>query len=356
MQVKIPYKNLTYTLQCLKLQAIDSLPYISKFIPSDIATPEDLFYFLKSVTKYKKDPSGVELIRTIQTLMKEGGRGDCDCFTVAVLASCYYLGFEPQQVVIAGDSKFSPSHIYSLVYDPERKKMCSMDLTNPDYDTQRSYRYKQILDFSMMLELRDDGLANRSTRHAKKTIRQSGKIARTTSVTGRRTTRTTNKGVRKGTKQTTKINRQRGGLLKVTGKQDILNQRQQQAASSSVFSPDADMVPDNSQTPGGNYQASTDTDGDYTNQGGSYDPYEMMPDDSQFEDGIISKVITGAGKLLKTASSGATTAVSQYQQMVNENNNLKYQIQQQKQNSVIYAGAGAAGGMAIGFLLSKAFK
>lgn len=157
MEVEIPYKNLKHTLQSLKVQVQDSMPFIGDYIPSDISTPEELFYFLRDITKYKKDPKNVELLQTVQTLMDRGGKGDCDCFTILALAACEYLGFVPQQVALVGKSNKVPSHIYSLVWDEDKNKMCSMDLTNPYYCMERPYPYKQTLNFMMTLRLEDNG-------------------------------------------------------------------------------------------------------------------------------------------------------------------------------------------------------
>lgn len=139
------YRSLSHTLECLKQQAIDSLPYMQDYIPENISSPEQLFYFLKSITKYKKDPNGIELLQTVPTLMDMGGKGDCDCFTILVLAANKFLGFGPQYVKLVGKSKSNPTHIYSTVYDKVRGKVCAMDLTNSFYCMERPYNNQQIL-------------------------------------------------------------------------------------------------------------------------------------------------------------------------------------------------------------------
>jgi len=260
MKLRKNYKNLQDTLKELKKQVIDSLPYVSKYIPSDITTPEELFYFLKDLTKYKKDPKGVELLQSVQTLLSENnyhgtpGKGDCDCFTILVLAACEYLGFAPQQVALVGRTAIKPTHIYSLVYDPNKNKMCAMDLTNPYYCMERKYNYKQTLDF-MILELADE-LSSKATRKAKKAIKKDAKIkkvaarqnkkvrkvvARTDKKANKaeqqtqrksirqdtRTNRVENKGERKGLKQLFKVEKKRKKVLKQQGKQDIIKARTQ---------------------------------------------------------------------------------------------------------------------------------
>jgi len=144
-----PYKSLKHTLQQLKLQVEDSLPYIGDYIPDRITTPKQLFYYLKSITKYKKDPNGIELLQMAHTLLERNGRGDCDCFTILALAACDELGFGPLYVTIVGNSRLSPSHIYPEVYDEEKGRICVFDLTNPKYDMERPYKFKQRLSFNL---------------------------------------------------------------------------------------------------------------------------------------------------------------------------------------------------------------
>lgn len=143
--IDIPYKDLTHTLKCIKIQIQDSIPFAQKFIPTDIHTLEDLFYFLKDHTKYKNDPKGIEYIQQFQTLINNNGQGDCDCFTVAAIAACYVCGFSPLYITIVSNNTFSPTHIYAEVYDKDRCEITPFDLTNPDYGQERSYKFKQRL-------------------------------------------------------------------------------------------------------------------------------------------------------------------------------------------------------------------
>lgn len=123
MQVQVPYQNLTHTLLCLKIQVQDSMPYVKNYIPDYIETPRQLFYYLRSQTQYKKDPKGTELLQMVPTLMDRGGKGDCDCFTILALACQHYLNFLPHYVALVGNNSFTPSHIYTEVYDPQKKRL-----------------------------------------------------------------------------------------------------------------------------------------------------------------------------------------------------------------------------------------
>lgn len=140
-----PYKNLKHTLLALKGQVIDSIPFAEKFIPEYIKSPMELFYFLRHRVTYENDPKGIEYIQTMQTLMNNGGYGDCDCFSVTALASLYICRFQPMYVELASNNKFCPTHIYTSVYDPVKKKICPFDLTNPIYNYERPYKYHQRL-------------------------------------------------------------------------------------------------------------------------------------------------------------------------------------------------------------------
>ena len=156
MKLDIEYVDLEHCLRHLKRQVQDSMPYVHKFVPNTIRDPEELYYYLRSKVFYKKDPVeiidgkkvDVEYIQTVQTLLgKNKGEGDCDCFTVLTLASCAYLDFWPMYVNLVGNGTISPTHIYSSVFDQDQGKVCAMDLTNTEYDFERSYKYRQRLNF-----------------------------------------------------------------------------------------------------------------------------------------------------------------------------------------------------------------
>lgn len=149
MVVDVPYQSLEHTLKALKVQVADSLDFASNFIPSDIQSPGELFDYLKPYLHYRNDPKKVELLQSFQTLMNRGGKGDCDCFTIAGLASCVVCDFKPLYVALAGNSIFLPTHIYLEAYDLEDRKICALDFTNQEYDFERPYKFKQRLLFRL---------------------------------------------------------------------------------------------------------------------------------------------------------------------------------------------------------------
>lgn len=149
MKFSSDYESLEHTLKLLKLQVIDSLPYVFEFIDKTYSA-ENLFRQLKTQLTFKHDPRGVEYIQTMQTLFAvNNGFGDCDCFSVTALASLYRCGFEPLYVCLAGKSKMQPTHIYVEVYDPKRDLICPFDLTNPIYNYERPYNFKQSIPFKI---------------------------------------------------------------------------------------------------------------------------------------------------------------------------------------------------------------
>ena len=316
-----PYTTLKETLQDLRIQVIDSLPYISDYVPKTIKTPSELFYFLKDKVKYKNDPKGVELLQTVQTLMKRGGKGDCDCFTILTLTACHYLGFEPQKIRLVGKTKLAPSHIYSMVWDEDKNKFCAMDLTNPYYCMERYYPFQQTLDFNMRVQLQDNfpllaksakkkarqaaraerkatkraaKTAKKAAKQQRKVVRQQQKTARKVMRQERRSDRVQQKGERKSAKRAVKTARKEKNLIRVQGKQEIIRQRQQnkldrmnaqqEEALNNIqggsFSPDFDGS-QSDVIPQGYYDV---PGGDYT--GMSPDTYNSYPDviDTDYEE------------------------------------------------------------------------
>ena len=386
MVLEKPYKDLADTLNNLKIQVQDSMPYIGKYIPSDISTPEQLFYFLRSKVKYKKDPHNVELLQTVQTLMDRDGKGDCDCFTILTLAACTYLGFyseeHPLQIALVGKSKKVPSHIYTLVWDEDKNKYCVFDLTNPYYCMERSYPYRQLIPFNMTLRLEDNsdmqlsGLfkrdpAKKAAKKARKTAKREGKdavkMARINQKTKKKLqqvqakeNRASAKFIRKDSKSKRIVNRatsrtdraqerQSNRMIRTTGKgkiiaqraenklnkllpENIVDQEQDASLSPEFVDPSMQILPD---VNAGNYQ-----NPDFDEETEEAD-YEVMPDeeeenfdtdyyeeDPQMGAGLIPSLITGAAKLITTVSNTkAGQAVQKGSSIYNEFQSLKSENQ-----------------------------
>jgi hypothetical protein len=151
MKARMPYVDINHTLKSLKGQVVDGLPFALNECPK-FNTPEELFYWLKPKTRYKKDPDGIELLQSLPTLLGEGnyhgekGRGDCDCFTIAALTLLVANGFENLYVILVGRNRFTPVHIYCGLLD-EKGVFRILDLTNRLFDTERPYPFKQHLPF-----------------------------------------------------------------------------------------------------------------------------------------------------------------------------------------------------------------
>jgi transglutaminase-like putative cysteine protease len=143
------YESLEDVLLHIKIQILESLDFAEKFIPT-FNNPRELFYWLHDRVTYLSDPTTIELIMTMQTMMdgtRTGipGAGDCDDFTITAMACLYVAGFTENQIVLAGRKKNLPVHIYCRTYF--NGDWYVFDLTNDQFDYQRSYKYIQHLDF-----------------------------------------------------------------------------------------------------------------------------------------------------------------------------------------------------------------
>jgi len=150
MKLLEPYESLDRTLIMMKRQVIDSLPFAIDFLPEGKMKPSSIFNFLKEETIYFSDPSGIELLQSMPTLFGNNnqhgiyGAGDCDCFTIAALASLIAKGYESGTgIFLVGRSKYCPVHIYASIYG------VPFDLTNNKLGQERNYPYKQYLKFKI---------------------------------------------------------------------------------------------------------------------------------------------------------------------------------------------------------------
>ena len=166
MVEKMPYQDLNHALRLLRKQVMEGVPYAQQDLPK-FDTPEQVFRWLKLRTTYKHDPKGTELFQTLPTLLDDNyhgltGSGDCDCFTIAALTILLANGFDNCGIVLVGRKSWKPVHIYAYVIDDSGEKKY-LDLTNRVYNYERSYPYKQHIQFklnqkeknNMMLQLAD---------------------------------------------------------------------------------------------------------------------------------------------------------------------------------------------------------
>jgi len=148
MVERMPYKSLTVTLKYLKLQVLDSIPFACEVCPEISSDdPEALFNWLKSKCTFKNDPPGVELLQTMQTMFSRGGYGDCDCFTITTVACMVACGFKYIDVILVGRKKRNAVHIYTQCVVNGRRY--TLDLTNRNFNTERSYPFRQTLRFKI---------------------------------------------------------------------------------------------------------------------------------------------------------------------------------------------------------------
>ena len=139
---RVKYVDLDHTVRAMKRQIEDSLDYASGFVMAGM-TPSALFSMLKTLTTYKSDPPGVELLQSMPSLFMKNfwgrsGAGDCDCFSITTVACCKVLGI-PCRLVLVGNSPKAPSHVYVEVKD--KGGWVPFDLVNTFYGETKKYRY-----------------------------------------------------------------------------------------------------------------------------------------------------------------------------------------------------------------------
>lgn len=139
-----PHKGLKDVLRQIKSQALKDVSWIQDQIPYD--TLPEIFLFLKSVTRYKKDPKRIELIHRPKSLFYKNyhgvsGAGDCDCFTALSVCTLLAKGYKPNsiQIVLVGREPDAPRHIYARVNG------ITFDLTNSMLGIERKYPYRQFI-------------------------------------------------------------------------------------------------------------------------------------------------------------------------------------------------------------------
>jgi hypothetical protein len=286
-----------------------------------------------------------------------------------------------------------------------------MDLTNPYYDTERSYKFKQTLPFMMTLRLEDNFFASKASRKAKKETRAVKKVAKQTTkkvkkvakatkkqnkakkkivrsdeslkrVTSRQTGRTQRGDetrLKKLTGKQVKTGRKVKKLIRVKGNQDIIQarkdstleriqNRQHEEANDFEFEPESDQVPE--------------TDWQATDPENEFDEFELLPEEENEEEyyeeeelneglsffpGAVALVNKIGGKIKKVAADvkaskagGAVQkGVSKYDEITSlkrVNVQLKNELNAEKKNKYIYGSGGAALGTLAGILIGRATK
>jgi hypothetical protein len=146
MIIKKKYKDINDTLRHIKIQIVDGTDYALSKCPA-FKDPEELFYWLKNKTRYKSDPKNVELLQTLPTLLNGEfwgyPGGDCDCLTISTITLMIAQNWKNISIVLVGRDKSNPVHIYTIIKWKGQRKV--LDLTNKDYNKERTYPYIQEL-------------------------------------------------------------------------------------------------------------------------------------------------------------------------------------------------------------------
>jgi hypothetical protein len=142
------YKNLNQTLRGIREQVIDSIDFCANELPR-YSDPVEMFQDLKMRVIYKNDPDNIELLQSAQTLLTESnyhgtpGAGDCDCFSILVLACCLVNGWNDNEIILTGHKKNRAAHIYTAT--TVKGKRYILDLTNSFPNYERKYKFCQTL-------------------------------------------------------------------------------------------------------------------------------------------------------------------------------------------------------------------
>lgn len=149
MKKTLPYLGAEQTLKFLKVQVIESIPFVQKNFPS-LRTPKEIWNYCKPKLTFQEDPPGSEFVMTVQSLFNPHinphgfpGAGDCDDFTVLALSVLFANGFRENFACISGRNKRAPVHIYAAT--KFQGKFVALDLTNRTMIERGGYAYRQIL-------------------------------------------------------------------------------------------------------------------------------------------------------------------------------------------------------------------
>ena len=106
---------------------------------------DDVFIHLKSKITFQHDSRDYEQFMRFQTFVNHNQHGspylgDCDDFTIAILACLIAIGYKDLYLTFAGNNKDSPSHVYCGVLN-DKGELIPIDLTENQIGKERNYKY-----------------------------------------------------------------------------------------------------------------------------------------------------------------------------------------------------------------------
>lgn len=146
MKKVLDYKDINQVLTGIKVQIIDSLPFAESVCPK-FETLRELWDWLAPQLHFKSDPKGREYLQTMQTLFKNDGQGDCDCFVITTIACLIVNGFPDVYICLTGRQKSHPVHIYVVVYENGDRTV--LDFTNRGHFNYERDNYKYIQEIAV---------------------------------------------------------------------------------------------------------------------------------------------------------------------------------------------------------------
>jgi len=152
--IRIENHTLQDTLDGIYYQVQKSVPFAQAH--NFGSNPIDIFYNLKDCTKFANDLNGIEQVQSMETMFGPNnihgtpGAGDCDCFTVCMLACLKAANYTKAYIYLVGAEPEGPSHVYPGVDFLGGK--FALDLTTNEPGKHRKtnskgqkYRFSQII-------------------------------------------------------------------------------------------------------------------------------------------------------------------------------------------------------------------
>jgi hypothetical protein len=264
--------------------------------------------------------------------------------------------------------------------------------------------------FDMILQLADNGssrartkmvynpttgmaiavpLASKGRGKARRAVRKSNKLKRVVQRQEAKTKRQATRQVKRQTGRDVRVQKKVKKMIRVKGDQAIIQQRKankltnilNKASQSPVYEPEQiDSIPRPS-VPGGDYMMTPEDfepqqDLDWNNE---YDEFELMPQE-EYEDDLpsdgmfypgeeeeeepsgelsapfIPAFISGIKNAIQKASNFGIDTAKELMRLRMQNNQLLYQLRQQKTNTYLAGGAGLVGGTILGAVISRKLK